>query len=107
MKQGGDIAIRMFEYDMNIALVHRLEWVEIAQAGNTYKHRLKFPKSAILYLDNTKKTPDAESCVIAFPRRNGVRVSYPHPENTEVYARNDRRKKSEYSTSVSSNTFQT
>lgn len=67
MKQGGDIAIRMLEYDMNIALVHGLEWVEIAQADNTYKHRLKFPKSAILYLDNTKKTPDAESCVIVFP----------------------------------------
>ena len=67
MKQGGDIAIRMLEYDMNIALVHGLEWVEIAQAGNTYKHRIKFPKSAILYLDNTKNTPDAESCVIVFP----------------------------------------
>ena len=67
MKQGGDIAIRMLEYDMNIALVHGLEWVEIAQAGNTYKHRLKFPKSAILYLDNTKNTPDAESCIIVFP----------------------------------------
>lgn len=67
MKQGGDIAIRMLEYDMNIALVHGLEWVEIAQAANTYKHRLKFPKSAILYLDNTKKTPDTESCVIVFP----------------------------------------
>ncbi|MDE7249939.1 MAG: hypothetical protein K2N82_08645, partial [Lachnospiraceae bacterium] len=63
MKQGGDIAIRMLEYDMNIALVHGLEWVEIAQAGNTYKHRLKFPKSAIL----SKNTPDAESCVIVFP----------------------------------------
>lgn len=67
MKQGGDIAIRMLEYDMNIALVHGLEWVEIAKASNTYKHRLKFPKSAILYLDNTKNTPDAESCVIVFP----------------------------------------
>ena len=67
MKQGGDIAIRMLEYDMNIALVHGLEWVEIAQTGNTYKHRLKFPKSAILYLDNTKNTPDAESCIIVFP----------------------------------------
>ncbi|MBD5472041.1 MAG: hypothetical protein HDR20_03810 [Lachnospiraceae bacterium] len=67
MKQGGNIAIRMLEYDMNIALVHGLEWVEIAKASNTYKHRLKFPKSAILYLDNTKNTPDAESCVIVFP----------------------------------------
>ncbi len=67
MKQGGDIAIRMLEYDMNIALAHGLEWVELAQAGNTYKHRLKFPKSAILYLDNTKNTPDAESCIIVFP----------------------------------------
>ena len=65
MKQGGDIAIRMLEYDMNIASVHGLEWAEIAQAGNVYKHRLKFPKSAILYLDK-QKTPDAESCVIVF-----------------------------------------
>lgn len=52
---------------MSIALVHGLEWVEIAQSNNTYKHRLKFPKSAILYLDNTRKTPDTESCIIVFP----------------------------------------
>ncbi len=67
MKQGGNIAIRMLGYDLNIALVHGLELAEIAQAGKVYKHRLKFPKSAILYLDNTKKTPDAESCAIVFP----------------------------------------
>lgn len=50
MKQSGDIAVRMLEYDMNIALVHGLEWTEVAQKGSTHKHRLKFPKSAILYL---------------------------------------------------------
>ena len=76
MKQGGDIAVRMLEYDMNIALVHGLEWVENAP-NDTHRHNLKFPKSAILYLDNTAKTPDAESCTITFP--DGTEYEYRIP----------------------------
>ena len=52
MKQGGDIAVRMLEYDVNAALVHGLEQVEKFQkkhGGNPhlYKYKIKLPKSGI------------------------------------------------------------
>lgn len=74
MKQGGDIAVRMLEYDMNIALVHGMEWTADVPEGKRDKYRLNFPKSAILYLDSTKKTPDAESCTMVFP--DGMEYEY-------------------------------
>ncbi len=33
MKPGGNIAVRMLEYDMNIALVHGLEWADAGGNG--------------------------------------------------------------------------
>ena len=64
MKEGGNIALRMLEYDMNIALVHGCGRTD---SGNHSKYKLKFPQSVILYLNNTKNTPDAESCSVEGP----------------------------------------
>lgn len=52
------MVIRMMEYDVHIALVHRTggDSVEVA-----------LPKSAILYLTHTKNTPDVEEAKIHFP----------------------------------------
>lgn len=33
MKPGGNIAVRILEYDMNIALVHGLEWADAGGNG--------------------------------------------------------------------------
>lgn len=82
MKQGGDIAVRMLEYDVNAALVHGLEQVENFQkkhAGNPhpYKYKIKLPKSAILYVDSTERTPDKESCTMVFP--DGTEYEYSVP----------------------------
>lgn len=75
MKQGGDIAVRMLEYDVNAALVHGLERVENNRKGN--KYMVRFPKSAILYLDSTERTPSKEGCIIVFP--DGTEYEYSIP----------------------------
>ena len=82
MKQGGDIAVRMLEYDINAALVHSLEQVENFQkihntGSRPYKYQLRLPKSAILYVDSTKWTPGQESCTIVFP--DGTEYEYNVP----------------------------
>ncbi|MCI8924270.1 MAG: hypothetical protein HFI45_09815 [Lachnospiraceae bacterium] len=77
MKPGGNIAVRMLEYDMNIALVHGLEWADAGGKKHAHKYIVKFPQSALLYLDSTSKTPDQESCIIIFP--DGTKFEYGIP----------------------------
>lgn len=85
MKKGGDIAVRMLEYDMNIALVHGLEYTGIDGKNHVHKYSVKFPQSAILYLDNAKKAPGMESCVMTFP--DGTEYEYHVPVlNVQGYA---------------------
>ena len=74
MKRGGNISVRMLEYDMNIALVHGLEQIKDDAKGHARKYRVNFPQSAILYLDDADKTSAVESCVIVYP--DGTEYEY-------------------------------
>ena len=53
------MAIRMFEYDLAIALENR------QRIGR--KFYVKFPKSCVIYLRSTKNTPDVEEVEVLFP----------------------------------------
>jgi hypothetical protein len=61
----GNMVVRMFEYDSQIALKHREE------EGNVLN--VKFPESAVLYLRHNKNTPDSLKVNIETP---GGNVSY-------------------------------
>lgn len=64
----GSMAVRMFEYDAQIAL----------DGGSLENHVLKirFPESAVLYLRSTKNTPDEMTVIIDTP---GGEVEYHMP----------------------------
>lgn len=64
----GSMAVRMFEYDAQIAL----------DGGTLEKHvlRIRFPESAVLYLRSTKDTPDAMTVIIETP---GGEIKYKIP----------------------------
>jgi hypothetical protein len=53
------MAIRMFEYDLAIALENR------RRVGR--KFYVEFPKSCVIYLRSTKNTPDVEEVKVLFP----------------------------------------
>ena len=53
------MAIRMFEYDLAIALENR------QRIGR--KFYVEFPKSCVIYLRSTKNTPDVEEVEVLFP----------------------------------------
>ena len=55
----GLITIRMFEYDVHAALNYRTD-------AKNPPLILEFPKSAVLFLQGTKKIPDQLSCLIKF-----------------------------------------
>ena len=55
----GLITIRMFEYDVHAALNYRTD-------AKNPQLILEFPKSAVLFLQGTKKIPDQLSCLIKF-----------------------------------------
>ena len=54
-----EITIRMFEYDVHAALNYRTD-------AKNPQLILEFPKSAVLFLQGTKKIPDQLSCLIKF-----------------------------------------
>ena len=59
MQKDGTMVIRMFEYDSHIALSY-------AQETSDGTYMLKFPHSAVLYLQNNRTVPDHLSCRVAF-----------------------------------------
>lgn len=58
MKRDKNMVIRMMEYDLHIALAHSM----IEEDRNERDFQMYLPHSAILYLEHTKNTPDAEKC---------------------------------------------
>ena len=79
MERGGNIAVRMLEYDMNSALVHGLKQVPDEEGGRAVKFEVNFPHSAILYLDGAGDIPASgmESCIIVYP--DGTKYEYRIP----------------------------
>ena len=79
MERGGNIAVRMLEYDMNTALVHGLKQVPADGSDHTVKFEVNFPHSAILYLDGAQNisTSGTESCTIVYP--DGTKYEYRVP----------------------------
>ena len=69
MKCDGHMAVRMLEYDMNIALRE----ADVDRDGS----KVRFPQSAILYLDSGENTPDVETCTIVF--QDGTEYEYRIP----------------------------
>ena len=67
MKRDGHMAVRMLEYDANIAL---------REAEGDGK-KIRFPQSAILYLDGAENIPDMETCTIIF--QDGTEYEYQIP----------------------------
>lgn len=65
MNKDKGMVLRMLEYDIHIALVHR-----IGNSGKkTYTgiaHELVMPRSVILYLNDTNHIPAEETCLIRF-----------------------------------------
>lgn len=55
----GDIVVRMFKYDVQIAMQHA--------ARQPDRNIVEFPQSAILYLRSTRNTPDAMYIEIRVP----------------------------------------
>ena len=76
MERGGNIAVRMLEYDLNSALVHGLHAVPADGEKRAMKFEVTLPQSAILYLDSTQnQSPSGtESCIIVHP--DGTRYEY-------------------------------
>lgn len=70
MKKDGTMVIRMFEYDVHIALSYAQE-----SANGTYT--LHFPHSAVLYLQNNSTIPDQLSCQVIF--QDGTNHQYQIP----------------------------
>lgn len=58
MQKDGTMIIRMFEYDIHIAISYAQE-----HAG---KYTIRFPHSAVLYLQNSDSMPDSLSCPVVF-----------------------------------------
>lgn len=59
MNKDGTMVIRMFEYDVHIAISY-------AQGSADGTYTLQFPHSAVLYLQNNQTVPDHLSCQVAF-----------------------------------------
>lgn len=58
MQKDGTMVIRMFEYDIHIAISYAEE--------NNGKYTIRFPHSAVLYLQNKESMPDSLSCPVIF-----------------------------------------
>lgn len=58
MQKDGTMIIRMFEYDIHIAISYAKE--------NNGKYTIRFPHSAVLYLQNSESMPDSLSCPVIF-----------------------------------------
>ncbi|MBQ9928993.1 MAG: hypothetical protein IJO65_13615 [Lachnospiraceae bacterium] len=70
MKPDSEMVIRMFEYDTQIEIQHAITRIN-------GEFVVTFPKSAILYLTHTNKTPDVERIRVCFP--NGTYGEYTVP----------------------------
>ncbi len=64
----GTIVLRMIEYDFHIALDDAL------RSGQNI---MKFPRSAVLYLRHTEKTPDSITLTVRFPAGDQVKYAVP------------------------------
>ena len=62
LDEDGDMEIRMLEYDFHVAL----DYTQERKEGEQIRY-IRFPKSAVLYLQNGKNTPGKLKCVICFP----------------------------------------
>lgn len=62
---------------MNISLVHGMVRDDTVGKNRKGEYTLKFPQSAILYLNNTRNTPDIESCIVKYP--DGTKYEYKVP----------------------------
>lgn len=89
IEKDGNMVFRMFEYDMEIALVHGKRIVQ-EEPGREKKFSLSCPRSAVLYLGNGKSVPKYETCVICFSdgtdhlyRVPVIRVQEYEPERIE------------------------
>lgn len=69
MQKDGTMIIRMFEYDIHIAISYAQE--------NNEKYTIRFPHSAVLYLQNSESMPDSLSCPVIF--QDGTAHEYQIP----------------------------
>lgn len=69
MQKDGTMIIRMFEYDIHIAISY-------AQERNG-KYTIRFPHSAVMYLQNNDSVPDSLSCPVMF--QDGTTHEYQVP----------------------------
>jgi len=89
-KNDSTMSIRLFEYDVTIA-VSQIKRSSISLAEANTQH-IYFPHTAVLYLQHTKNTPDFQTCQIHFP--NGQTVSYQAPVmKVQLYHLDDIHKK--------------
>ena len=70
MQKDGTMVIRMFEYDVHIALSY-------AQGTIDGTYTIQFPHSAVLYLQNNQTVPDHLSCQVTF--QDGTSHKYQIP----------------------------
>lgn len=63
MEEDRNMVLRMLEYDIHIALAHGVDTQERSRKGDL---KLTMPRSVILYLDHSGKTPDYETCTLCF-----------------------------------------
>lgn len=69
MQKDGTMVIRMFEYDIHIAISYAEE--------NNGKYTIRFPHSAVLYLQNKESMSDSLSCPVIF--QDGTTHEYQIP----------------------------
>jgi len=70
MKKDGTMIMRMFEYDIHIAISY-------ASEDESGSYRIRFPKSAVLYLQNLHAVPDVLECTVVF--QDGTTHAYRVP----------------------------
>lgn len=70
MKKDGTMLLRMFEYDVHMALTYGYE-------DEDGRRVIRFPHSAVLYLQNNRTVPDSLSCMVEF--QDGSRHEYRIP----------------------------
>ena len=68
IEQDGTMVLRMFEYDTHIALSYPAKTYSDLNSPQSDNHQihLRFPNSAVLYLQDTKHSPDELKCQIQF-----------------------------------------
>lgn len=70
MKKDSTMLLRMFEYDVHMALAYGYE-------DEDGRRVIRFPNSAVLYLQNNRAVPDSLSCMVEF--QDGSRHEYRIP----------------------------